>query len=747
MLLFGEMCSVSAGGVTLLDAVERPVDDGTRRVSLYFAAGTDVAQIGFGPGVELLSTAWVMSAPVLQVRIAEGAPLECVFGAVRLRVTPFRPDLGLLRGKNTFAAVRNGESAETIVDWLAYHTATQGLDGAVILDRSPPGEDTAFDAALEGALAESALVVMLLRAPLPLGKRSQPPEQHPYCAPESPGRDRMDLPEPDPWRAPLGEVICYEIMRQRYLGQARAVANIEVHDLLEAPEGRSVFDAAVAADTGVVALTGRSAYPWRVRAGDPISFGDHICVQFDASKVWNRWCIAPSKASPQAVWRMTRVGNAAADPRVPAWRFHRCMNLRHPVETIASIVPRAALIEDAQLLALAEDAFEHRPIRMPAPEASSAPGKTGRRAIVTTMKNEGPFILEWLAYHRAIGFDDFLIYTNDCTDGTDSFLSLLERKGLVQHRDNPFRAMDMRPQHAALAVAPDEPVIGKAAWVACIDVDEFINIKVGDGTLDALFAAVPDANLISMTWRLFGNADVADFNDAFVTQQFTRCAPEFTPKPHQAWGFKTLFANVGIFRKLGVHRPKGFSAQKLDKIHWVNGSGRPLPESEYRGAWRSNAQTYGYDLVQLNHYAVRSAESFLVKRDRGRVNHVERDQGLAYWFRMNNNAQEDLSIQRALPKAQGEMRRLLADPEIAAAHAECVAAHRAKITELRADPGYGAFFDEITSQKMQRLSRLHGHFGANVFLAGPTCIPDEIAAKDPAERFFFTVERQETVHS
>ena len=33
------------------------------------------------------------------------------------------------------------------------------------------------------------------------------------------------------------------------------------------------------------------------------------------------------------------------------------------------------------------------------------------------MRNEAPFILEWIAYHRAIGFDDFLIYSNDCSDG------------------------------------------------------------------------------------------------------------------------------------------------------------------------------------------------------------------------------------------------------------------------------------------------------------------------------------------
>ncbi len=35
------------------------------------------------------------------------------------------------------------------------------------------------------------------------------------------------------------------------------------------------------------------------------------------------------------------------------------------------------------------------------------------------MKNEGPYIVEWIAYHRAIGVDNFLIYTNGCEDGTD----------------------------------------------------------------------------------------------------------------------------------------------------------------------------------------------------------------------------------------------------------------------------------------------------------------------------------------
>jgi hypothetical protein len=326
-------------------------------------------------------------------------------------------------------------------------------------------------------------------------------------------------------------------------------------------------------------------------------------------------------------------------------------------------------------------------------------------------------------------------------------LEMLQSKGLVQHRDNPFRQMGMRPQHAALHSADDEQIVKDATWVACIDVDEYVNIKCGDGTLDALFAAVPDANMIAMTWRLFGNGDLHGFEDRPVIEQFQRCAPEYARKPHQAWGFKTLFRNIGLFRKLGVHRPKGLNPQLWEEINWVNGSGAPMPRSMFRNGWRSTINTYGYDLVQLNHYAVRSAESFLVKRDRGRVNHVERDQGLAYWFRMNNNYAEDHSIARMVPAMQAELDRLLSDPEIAAAHAHSVDRHRVKIAELKATPNYAAFYVELTGARLEKLARLHRHFGANVFLKGPSSIPDDVLERDPDKDWFFTVDHDgETQH-
>ena len=50
--------------------------------------------------------------------------------------------------------------------------------------------------------------------------------------------------------------------------------------------------------------------------------------------------------------------------------------------------------------------------------------------VLTTMKNEGAFLLEWFAHHKALGFDRFLICTNDCEDPTTDMVVRLSKMGL-----------------------------------------------------------------------------------------------------------------------------------------------------------------------------------------------------------------------------------------------------------------------------------------------------------------------------
>lgn len=722
-------------------AVDPSLPDGPCRI--YFARSVTLEQAQFA--LEGIATA---------AMTLNGAPiLTCSAPPDGMR--SFLPQLDLCEGRNTIIGTRNGESSEIALEWIKYHYDHFDVRSVLILDRSRPEQAATFANKIASGLEvnDRPLNVILISADQPLGDPNLPPEAHPYCVPEAPGKDRMDKPNPDPWDAPLAETSIYEILRYRFAARARAILNIDLCDLLYAPSGtgqttgenpvQSPFDAAVEVPGQAIQLSGQHCYPWRLRKGQPTGFADHVCVQFANPKMRIRWCIAPSALNDTHVLKIRRIANTRAAKTIP---FFRQMAIRHPVAQPGHIVDKSSLIESPQLLERAEKIFDHKPIRPPALKFTPPKPESNRTVIVTTMKNEGPFILEWIAYHQAIGVDDFLIYTNDCSDGTDSMLDLLQAKGIVHHRQNPFRKTGLKPQHAALKAADKEPVARAADWSICMDVDEFINVKVGEGRLEDLFQAVGDANMISCTWRLFGNSGRRRFEDTYTIGQFDRCANEYVPLPHQAWGFKTLFRNNGIFRKMGVHRPKGLNPQLWDKIAWVNGSGKPMPTNDYRNAWRSNTGTYGYDLVSLNHYSVRNAESFLVKRDRGRVNHVDRDQGLAYWFRMNNNTTVDTSIMKRIPMMEERLNMLMLDPEIAEIHQHCVTAHRAKIDALKAVPDQATFYETLTSARLEKLSQMHPHFGANVFLAGPECIPDDVVMNDPAEDFVFNVARAETQH-
>ncbi|WP_371171524.1 hypothetical protein [Aliiroseovarius sp. 2305UL8-7] len=106
---------------------------------------------------------------------------------------------------------------------------------------------------------------------------------------------------------------------------------------------------------------------------------------------------------------------------------------------------------------------------------------------------------------------------------------------------------------------------------------------------------------------------------------------------------------------------------------------------------------------------------------------------------MNNNAEEDHSIQNRLPMMNAELDRMLSDPDITNAHAYSVRCHRDKIAELIATDKYSSFYKDLTGLRLQRLSHMHSHFGSNVFLSGPDSIPDEIVMRAPGAKWFFTL--------
>jgi len=322
---------------------------------------------------------------------------------------------------------------------------------------------------------------------------------------------------------------------------------------------------------------------------------------------------------------------------------------------------------------------------------------------ILTVRNEGAFLLEWLAHHRAVGFTDFLVFSNDCQDGTDAMLDRLADLGELTHirNDGPYGKGGI--QFTAMKQADKHPLVKQADWILALDVDEFVNIKTGDGTLTDLLNALPEADAITLTWRLFGNSDILRFEDAPVTELFRRCAPEVIHWPWRASMFKTLYRNNGTYRKTGVHRPRDVkNPEKLGEFRWFDCTGRELGEAFKTRRLFSNYGRKNYDLAQLNHYPLGAMESYILKADRGRAVHSDHMLGTDYWVERNFNTDNDDTVDRYAPARRDMVSKLLEDTRLSKIRAKSVAWRHQRFRDLMQLEPYRALFSRLLMTPQSR---------------------------------------------
>lgn len=317
----------------------------------------------------------------------------------------------------------------------------------------------------------------------------------------------------------------------------------------------------------------------------------------------------------------------------------------------------------------------------------------GSLMALSTMKDEGPFVVEWVAHHLAVGFTEVMVYTNDCSDGTDLILKRLEALGIgVHHRDNIIPT-GMKPHPSMLKAAHDEELVRASDWLLVLDADEFLCINHASGTLDGMVADLNamGAQAMVMTWRIFGSGGVRDWSRAPVTEQFLRAAPAFWNK---GWGTKTMLRFDPKYLRLGMHRPIIKSQHKdtdyPETILWVNGSGRALEDwFKFRG-WRSIRRTVGYDWAQINHYALKSMDAYALRKFRGNANLKKDKYNSDYWSLQDRNEVEDTAILRHRDRRAAIMAELLKDEEVRRLHEAAHARVEARLEEYRQSEAYQA---------------------------------------------------------
>lgn len=316
--------------------------------------------------------------------------------------------------------------------------------------------------------------------------------------------------------------------------------------------------------------------------------------------------------------------------------------------------------------------------------------------IVSTMRNEGPYILEWVAHHAALGVDEFLIFTNDCDDHTDEILSRLGRTLRVRQVPNPKTMFPDRGNWQVMAqrFARKFGDYQAADWIYHTDADEFLQIRTSDRTLDSFYSAAADQagdfHAVSFTSVPFSSAGEKALDARPVQTRYTRMNKHYAAhsegdKP-LINAVKTMFRNDVEFDLRRNHRPymTAFSAQGLT---WVDGSGNALGPEYTDTKFKAINATTSTKLAQMNHYAIKCAEAYLIKLDRGDVVGSDRlGRDTNYWTKYNASGDETTEYATLSPQAQTLFDQFLADPALARLHQKALEVHQGKIAAMKQDP-------------------------------------------------------------
>lgn len=230
-------------------------------------------------------------------------------------------------------------------------------------------------------------------------------------------------------------------------------------------------------------------------------------------------------------------------------------------------------------------------------------------AVCAIAKDEGPYLREWIEWHKKMGVEKFYIYDNGSTDGTSEILQPYIKSGLVDYRYYP----GYRRQIAAYDDCISRHRM-ETRWLAFIDIDEFI-VPQKDKTITEFLKRFEDFAAVEINWLVYGSGGLEAKSDLPVMKRFRSHS---LPSHHLNRHVKTIVDPRKVAAMTGCHEAARLTGKAADSHG----------ESITRNFREREPQT---DVIRVNHYAVKSKEEFLEKQNRGRASGKKRNVPDAYF--------------------------------------------------------------------------------------------------------------------
>lgn len=220
-------------------------------------------------------------------------------------------------------------------------------------------------------------------------------------------------------------------------------------------------------------------------------------------------------------------------------------------------------------------------------------------SIAAIMKNEGPYIKEWIEYHKIVGVERFYLYDNGSTDETKKVLEPYIKDGSVIYCYTDKKCMQMPVYANAIKNSRNQ-----TRWLALIDLDEFI-VPVEKNSIKDFLKDYEDYPAVGINWVMYDSSKREKMPDMLVTEAYTTVHKDYNLKINLH--IKSIVNPKEVVEDVG--NPHCF-IYKHDKLA-VNENFETIDRGSAFTKYNSVKK------IRINHYYTKSLQEYKQKTLRG----------------------------------------------------------------------------------------------------------------------------------